>query len=529
MEPMSNGDPTTDPIPLSAAPVPPTPAPPPAPGAVPSGSPQHWNAQFGGYPAGPPAAATPAPPTLPSFPPVTAPSVPPGYPFTPPVHTGQIPGQPAGPAGPGAPGGWVPPGASPAQRPSGSGRGRGVAIALLLVFALLAGLAGGFGLAEMGHQGADRVASQADPSVLPQPSGGSSNGSSDPTSPVDPGTLGGTGDQSRSGQGSQGVTPGATADVDKVTAAVAPGVVNINVLTAQGQGAGTGMILTSDGLVLTNNHVVRGATRLVVIDADTGDRYDAKVLGTAPTRDVALIQLVGAKGLDTVRTGNSDTVKVGDPVVALGNAGGHGGTPTVVPGTVVALGRSITASDQSGQEAQRLNNLIQTDANIVPGDSGGPLANAKGEVIAVNSAASVTNQTSATGEGYAIPINDAMRIVEQIRKGQSSDVVHIGTRGVLGVQVTSVAANDPFGQSGSDQAVAGATVAGVADGSGAQKAGVTAGSTITGVDGRKVTSAEALTTALANAKPGDKVTLTWVDPNGQSRSGSVTLTEGPPD
>ncbi len=502
---MSNGEPTTAPLPVTGS-------------------------TAASYPSGPPVPLPPAPPTLPLGPPLAPPSTPASYPFTPPAGTGGFPGAPVGPGGPGAPGGWIPPGAPPAPRPpEGSrnhGRGRGVGIALLLVFALLAGLAGGFGLAHVGRSGGDQAAIAPSPTVGQDPSNRASNDPS--TVPTFPNDFGGEQAQDPSGSGSQSPTTNATADVDKVAAAVTPGIVNINVLTADGQGAGTGMILTSDGLVLTNNHVVRGAMKMVVIDADSGDRYDAKVLGTAPTRDVALIKLVGAKGLATVHTGNSDTVKVGDAVVALGNAGGRGGTPSVVPGNVVALGRSITASDQSGQEAQRLNNLIQTDANIVPGDSGGPLANAKGEVIGVNSAASVTNQTSATGEGYAIPINDALRIVEQIKAGQGSDVVHIGTRGILGVQVTSVAA-DPFGTSGSGQSVAGATVAGVADGSGAQKAGITAGSTITAVDGKKVTSAEGLTSALANAKPGDKVSLTWVDPDGQSHTGTVTLTEGPPD
>ena len=308
-----------------------------------------------------------------------------------------------------------------------------------------------------------------------------------------------------------------------------PGVVNINVLTAQGQGAGTGITLSADGIVVTNNHVVRGATRIVVTDADTGERYEAKVLGTAKTKDLAVIQLQDAKGLDTVQLGDSDSVKVGDAVVALGNAGGQGGSPSVVTGNVTALGRSITASDESGNEAQRLNDLIQIDANIVPGDSGGPLANADGEVIGINAAASATNEVSSNDEGYAIPINAAMDIVDQIKAGKASDVVRIGARGVLGVSVASVA-DDPFGQGqGQGAAVAGATVAAVADGSGAAKAGVTQGSTITAVDGKKIDSAEALTSALDGAKPGEQVKLAWTDANGQSRTATVTLTEGPPD
>lgn len=510
MEPMSNGDPTTARTPVTGPPSMPASGP----GSTSSSA---WSDPSGTwYPSGPPTAATPTPPTIPLGPPVST---------TPPPYGAPVGAVAGGPGGPGSPGGWGGPVGPGAPQPTGrgGGHGRGVAIAFLLVFALLAGLAGGFGLAQLGRTSSDNSASGPVATAPDNPSGPST------TEPASPSVPGFDEQQGNGSSDPQATTPSSPVDADKVRDAVAPGVVNINVLTAGGQGAGTGMILTADGLVLTNNHVVRGATRIVVVDADTGDRYEAKVLGTAPTKDVALIRLVGAKGLDTVKTGNSDNVKVGDGVVALGNAGGQGGTPKVVAGSVVALGRSITASDQSGQESQRLSNLIQTDANIVPGDSGGPLADAKGEVIAVNAAASVTNQTSATGEGYAIPINDALRIVEKIKAGQASDVVHIGTRGVLGVQVTSVTADDPFADPSSGQAVAGASVAGVAEGSGAAKAGVAAGSTITSLEGRTITSAEALTNALANAKPGDKVTLGWTDAAGRSHTGTVVLTEGPPD
>ncbi len=493
MAAMSNGDLPTAPTPVSGPPT--SPAPGPALGVPGATGPAATSA----FPTAPPTAMPLAPPTAPS-----------GFPLTPPAYTGPVP---AGGGG----GGWGPgsqPG--PAPRPEGRrpGAGRKIAVGLLLVLALLAGVAGGFGLSRL-TQSDDAAATR--PRQVPElPSNGSPFGT-DPTQVPEP------------GQGGQGSPNGSaeTADVDAVAQKVLPGVVNINVLTAQGQGAGTGITLSSDGLVVTNNHVVRGATRIVVTDADTGERYEAKVVGTAKTKDLAVIQLEDAKGLDTVKIGDSDSVEVGDAVVALGNAGGKGGTPSVVSGNVTALGRSITASDETGSQAQRLSNLIQIDANIVPGDSGGPLANADGEVIGINAAASATNEMSTNDEGYAIPMNDAMEIIDQIKAGKESDVVRIGARGVLGVSVVGVA-DDPFGQGGG-AATRGAAVAAVAEGSGAAKAGVAQGSTITAVDGKQIDSAEALTTALEGAKPGDQVKLSWTDPDGQSRTATVTLTEGPPD
>ncbi len=505
---MSYGDPTTEPVPVTGAiPMPPVPSvsdasAPPAP-TVPEAR----------YPAGPPSAMPLRPPTVPMGPPLAPPGAPTGYPSTPPAYSGSWSGGSGGFGSDGT--GWGPSGGAPVPTPAPRGKGgRKVAIGLLLILALLAGVAGGFGLSRI-SQPSDDVASTPPRREVPDLPSGSPFGSGQTQEPSTPAPgSGGTGGTS------------ATADADSVADKVVPGVVNINVQTAVGQGAGTGITLSADGLVVTNNHVVRGANRIVVTDADTGDRYEAKVVGTAKTKDLAVIQLQDASGLDTVRLGDSDSVQVGDAVVAVGNAGGQGGLPSVVTGNVVALGRSITASDESGSQAQRLNNLIQIDANIVPGDSGGPLADADGKVIGINAAASATNEASSNDEGYAIPINDAMEIVEQIKAGRSSDVVRIGARAVLGVQVTDVS-SDPFGQA--DTAVAGATVAGVAEGSGAAKAGVTEGSTITAVGNTKVTSAEALTEALASAKPGDKVQLSWTDPSGQDRSAAVVLTEGPPD
>ena len=315
-----------------------------------------------------------------------------------------------------------------------------------------------------------------------------------------------------------------SAEAAAVADEVTPGVVNINTRTGRGEGAGTGMILSGDGLVLTNNHVIEGATEIVVTDADSGEQYRAEVVGTAPTDDVAVIQLDGASGLDTVDTGDSSEVAVGDPVVAIGNAGGRGGMPTVVTGGVVATEQSITVTDEMGGGAERLSGLLQIDAPIEPGDSGGPLANSEGEVVGINTAASADSINGrTTGEGYAIPINAALRIAEQIESGQESADVHIGPRGVLGVSVDPTAGNSPAASP-----VAGAAVIDVAAGSGAEAAGAGTGSGITSLDGERVTSADDLTAAMAGRDPGDEVELGWTDANGDVRTATVTLGEGPP-
>lgn len=395
-------------------------------------------------------------------------------------------------------------------------------VGLLLVLALLVGAAGGVALTRITGDGTSPTAASAVP--VPRQDGGTAL-PAPPATTIPDGTSQAPGLGHASDPSVGPATPAPSADTSAVAAKVVPGVVNINTVTAQGEGAGTGMVLTASGQVLTNNHVVAGATKIVVTDADTGKQYQAKVVGTAPTQDVAVLQLVGASKLGTVKTGDSTTVAAGDAVVALGNAGGRGGLPTVVSGNVVALGRSITASDPSGSNARRLTNLIQVDAQIEPGDSGGPLANANGEVIGINTAASTNGQGVAAGEGYAIPINTALSIVKQIESGRETDVVRIGPRGVLGVQVVPAGAGGALG--GATVVGSGASVAGVAPGSGAEKAGVSVGSTITSLDGTPITGADALTSAMDRRKPGDKVTLGWTDPSGQSRTAPVTLIEGP--
>jgi S1-C subfamily serine protease len=326
---------------------------------------------------------------------------------------------------------------------------------------------------------------------------------------------------------------GATLDTNGVAAKVIPGLVDINTRLGyeNARAAGTGMVLTSSGEVVTNNHVVRGATSITATVVDTGKTYTAKVVGTAPGDDVAVLQLQGASGLKTISVGSSSSLSRGDPVVAIGNAGGDGGDPSVVTGTVLGLGRTITASDDNGTNAERLSNLIETSAPIEAGDSGGALADRAGQVVGMNTAASVGNpRFQATQSlGYAIAVENAVSLAGQIEAGQPSASIHIGLPAFLGVQLAPPASS-PFGSSnGTGTTGAGAPVAGVEDGTPAATAGMAAGDTITSVDGQAVGSTSALTTILQSHRPGDRVTVGWTDASGATHNARVTLATGPAD
>ncbi|MEO6627474.1 MAG: trypsin-like peptidase domain-containing protein, partial [Aquihabitans sp.] len=323
-----------------------------------------------------------------------------------------------------------------------------------------------------------------------------------------------------SGTASSGLS---SSDVASIAARVNRGVVNIDtVLGFQGgSAAGTGMVLTSSGEVLTNNHVIQGSTKITVTVVDTGRSYAAHVVGTDPSDDVAVLQIEGASGLKTITAAKS-TVTVGDPVVASGNAGGRGGTPTSVAGTVVALGQAITATDENGSNPERLTDLIQVNAAIESGDSGGPLANAAGEVIGMDSAAEVngTRFRSTSTSGFAIPIAKAFSIVQQIDSGKASSTIHLGLPAFLGVQMAGTPASGN---------AAGALVAGVERGTPAGTIGLAAGDTITSVNGQAVDSPTRLTTLLHAAHPGDKVAIGWTDQSGSLQTAQATLIAGPAD
>jgi S1-C subfamily serine protease len=319
------------------------------------------------------------------------------------------------------------------------------------------------------------------------------------------------------GSGSSGGTPG---NVGSISAKVAPDLVDINTALSyeHDEAAGTGIVLTSNGVVLTNNHVISGATSVSVTDVGNGHTYSGTVVGYDRVHDIAVIQLQNASGLQTASIASSGKVSVGDEVVGIGNAGGAGGTPSSAPGTVTALNQSITADDESNGTSEQLTGLIQTDCNIQQGDSGGALANASGQVVGIDTAASTSFQfqNSSNNQGFAIPINQALSIAGQIRSGQASADIHIGPTAFLGVLVDTTNSSS------------GATLSSVVSGGPAANAGLAGGDTITTVGGKTVSSPSNLTLIISKYAPGDKVTIGWVDSSGASHQATVQLGSGPP-
>jgi S1-C subfamily serine protease len=253
-----------------------------------------------------------------------------------------------------------------------------------------------------------------------------------------------------------------------------------------------------------------------------------------------VIQLEGASGLSTVPLGNSSTLHIGSSVVTIGNAGGLGGTPSVAGGSVAALNRSITAGDSyEAGNTERLKGVIQINGSLEPGDSGGPLVSG-GKVVGMDTAAS-TNfsfQSSSAGQGFAIPINEVLTISSRIVAGQSSSLIHIGATALIGVYVSNNnrCLNQATGVSGGGSGAAGALVSGVVQATPAAStalasSGVNSNTydTITGLAGRTVTSAASLLSLMDTHHPGDRVTVTWADPSGNSHSATITLVSGPAD
>jgi S1-C subfamily serine protease len=351
----------------------------------------------------------------------------------------------------------------------------------------------------------------------------------------------------------------------QIASKIDPGLVDVTSTLGyqQATAKGTGIVLTSNGEILTNNHVINGATSVSVTDIGNGQTYKATVVGYDETKDVAVLQLTGASGLTTANLGDSSTVGVGNSVVALGNAEGLGGTPSVATGSVTALNQSITASDESSATSEQLTGLIETNAGIEPGDSGGPLVNSHGQVIGMDTAAS-TNYTfggegnggfggssggsggfggsgggfggsgssgssgssgasgssssgnGTTTQGYAIPIDTALSVAKQIESGDGSSTVHIGATAFMGVEIAGTA-----GQS------SGVELAGAQAGTPAAAAGLTNGDVITAINGTAVTSGTQISEGLISLHPGDKISVTWTDTSGQSHTTTLTLATGP--
>jgi len=330
-----------------------------------------------------------------------------------------------------------------------------------------------------------------------------------------------------------GTGSGAPSDISAIASKVDPGLVDINItLSYQNeQAAGTGMVLTSSGEVLTNNHVIDGATSINATDIGNGRTYSATVVGYDISQDVAILQLHGASGLQTVSIGDSSKVSIGQAVVGIGNAEGTGGTPTAAGGSVTALNQSITANDSGLGTSEQLGGLIASTADIQPGDSGGPLVNENGQVIGVDTAASSGFAFQVPGgSSFAVPINRAVAIAKQIQSGQASTTVHIGLTAFLGVQVEPTngfgGGFGGFNQGGSQGT--GAAVAGVLTGDPADAAGISTGDVITSIGGTSVDSLAGLTNALVTHHPGDKVQIGWTDQSGQTHTATVQLASGPP-
>lgn len=321
--------------------------------------------------------------------------------------------------------------------------------------------------------------------------------------------------------------------VEQVAAKVMPSVVKLRIEMGQGEAEGSGVVLSPDGLILTNNHVAAagsdpsggpdgaqpaamggsgGVTRTVTF-AD-GRSVPFTVVGTDPTGDLAVVRAQGVSDLTPIAIGSSKDVKVGEQVVAIGSPLGLQGTVTT--GIVSALNRPVAAGDGAGGQASVLD-AIQTDAAINPGNSGGALVNMKGELIGINSAIATLGagqggpgggggESGSIGLGFAIPSDQAKRVADEL--------VSTGTasHGALGVQLS---ANSTAGS--------GAAIAGVADGGPAAAAGIPDGAVITKVNDQVIDGPEALVAAVRSKAPGDSVSLTYLDSSGASQTTQVTL------
>jgi S1-C subfamily serine protease len=442
---------------------------------------------------------------------------------------------------PGYPGygtGWDPQ-AQQQPRPRHGARTALLAVAVVAgLMVLVVGFGGGIGAALLLGHGID----------VPTPSplhsntgnGGSGNGNN------------GSGN---SGSGNTGNT--GSIDLSKLASQLDPAIVDINGVQTNAQGqtvaqdAGTGVIITSSGVVLTNNHVIEGNSSMTATLAN-GQTVQVKVLGEDPSSDVALLQLEGVHNLPTINIQNGATASVGAAVAAFGNALGQGGTPASSQGSVTATDQSITASLEGGPtDSETLSGMIEESAQICAGDSGGVLANAQGQYLGMLTAASSQDNGGNGGNGgypgsggnggypgsggnggngspqsssqcstdaYVIPASKIIPIVKQIESGKRTQSVIIGVPGFLGVEVDD--------QSSSAN---GAQVSGLVQGGPAAQAGLPQTFVITAIDGQAVTSSSSLSSILQQYTPGTTVQVTWNDgQGGASQTTSVTLGSGPP-
>jgi S1-C subfamily serine protease len=337
---------------------------------------------------------------------------------------------------------------------------------------------------------------------------------------------------------------------------VSPSVVDITATLGYDDetASGTGFFVDpKDGVVLTNNHVIRDATSVTVSIPGTQRSYPARIVGADTSADIAVLRITPLPGVPSAPIGDSSTVSVGSTVVAIGNRAGAGGPPVLAPGVISATGRTIQAADGASGFTETLHNMLQTTAKIQPGDSGGPLADSAGAVIGVDTAAG----TGGAEAGYAIPINTAMSAERQIVSGRSSPGIVIGVGGFLGVIVPSTTVPSPRAQAAEERSLgtapagsasqigcvpteagagvpvsvapvdSGALVDGVLCGTAADAAGITAGDVIITADGRAVSSPDALTAIVNACRPGSVVEVTWVSPADATRTSRVRLDSAP--
>src|SRR5690349_15319734 len=406
------------------------------------------------------------------------------------------------PAYPPPPAPWAP-GYTPPPTPSKTSRGRGLT-ATVLVGALVLGGAAGVGGAAVYHAATDD-----------QTTGASS-------------TTAGDFQATRNAVVQDGT-------VEKVAQSVLPSVVKVNVASSQGAGSGSGIVLSKDGKILTNNHVVAGAggDASITVNFNDGTTKRAKVIGTDPLTDVAVIQPEGVSDATPAALGKSGDLKVGQTVVAIGSP--FGLNATVTTGIVSALNRPVSVAaeqeqqqqpdspfgldpsqpqPQQGQDLSTTYPAIQTDAAINPGNSGGPLVDMSGRVIGINSSirtasSGTDSQGGSIGLGFAIPIQNVWPVVQQLVKGQTP------THARLGVSVTDAASNNGL--------LTGAGIESVNQGSAAQKAGLKRGDVVTKLDDDVITGSDSLVATVRGHRPGDKVSLTVVEPGNKTRTVQVTL------
>ena len=338
---------------------------------------------------------------------------------------------------------------------------------------------------------------------------------------------------------------------------VKPGVVILNTTLQYNSeaAAGTGMLINGNGLVLTNNHVIEDSTKITATVPSTGKAYPATVIGYDETGDIALIQLQGASGLTAVPIGNSSSMMAGEAVVAVGNAQGQD-TIAATAGHITGLNQTITASDENGSTtSETLHGMIQTNADIVPGDSGGPLAASTGVIGKDTPGKDAGYQQESAG--FAIPINTALSVARQIAAGHASSTIAIGYPPFVGIFVSSGLSGSPQAQAQQEQqnggyggygnspacytsnadltvpeniapVNSGALIDGTICGSPAASAGMTGGAVTTSVNGQPVGSPDSLTSILARFHPGDTISVSWVSPSGLRTTSSIRLTAGPP-